>query len=408
MKNINSSNFTGMSKSNSLLLFSLMAILLLFSGCKKDNETLSSAVVWCGFHHDWTYNHRVNRMGDWLATTSFDNSSISNYHSAASGIGPDRNDYKAYYSTIDYNSNLIEFATISDTVILQGEEETIATERVTLQANFEQKTQPVATVLLNGFDTYSRPEGSPNLVGDGDADKLNNLGISVSNIMVENNGESTLVTFEVEYSLGGNCSSPECSSGNTNDWFDYFLNAHFQVIVADASIINLGSINVSQAYSWERPMNNGTNEIFAEDFSISDQSITGLPGFEQAFVGFSSFNFQAEKGFGGFSGQSFEFPHMLTFNVAIPNIQYNSENGATNFDVDLFFKNWTRPIPIFSFGGGGSVEMDAEVIMVQVADPSMKIKHEFLQDEIIWLTNPLDPAPPNIDASLNENPIVTN
>lgn len=33
---------------------------------KDSFNTESATVFWQGFYHDWGYNHRVNRMGDWI------------------------------------------------------------------------------------------------------------------------------------------------------------------------------------------------------------------------------------------------------------------------------------------------------------------------------------------------------
>ena len=44
---------------------------------------------------------------------------------------------------------------------------------------------------------------------------------------------------------------------------------------------------------------------------------------------------RADKGFGGFDGQSFEYPHMLNFDAAVYNEEYNPSTGAIEASADL-------------------------------------------------------------------------
>jgi len=48
-------------------------------------------VLWQGFHHRWTYNHRLNRHGDWVEHLERDGDRVAARvnHSAASGSGAD-------------------------------------------------------------------------------------------------------------------------------------------------------------------------------------------------------------------------------------------------------------------------------------------------------------------------------
>ena len=75
---------------------------LCIASCGSDTiEVKNATTIWQGFHHVWEYNHRVNRMGDWLTDIDYDNGySANSYHSAASGIGPDKCDYSTFLTQL--------------------------------------------------------------------------------------------------------------------------------------------------------------------------------------------------------------------------------------------------------------------------------------------------------------------
>src|SRR4051794_2533027 len=58
--------------------------------------------VWQGFRHSWTYNHRLNRIGNWLeaGARSGDSLEITAGHSAASGSGRDEASFTGYHTAV--------------------------------------------------------------------------------------------------------------------------------------------------------------------------------------------------------------------------------------------------------------------------------------------------------------------
>jgi hypothetical protein len=386
-----------------LLLFAL-TISALFS-CKKDDASnFKYSTIWQGFHHVWEYNHRVNRMGDWLEDIDVSvNYSANAYHSAASGIGPDKNEYTTFLTRVK-TSKEIHFSHLKREIILKGEEGTIDAQTIQLSVEIPSALITDAIVLLNGFDLYARPPGSEALLGDGDADKLFNFSVNTSAVSINVNGNITTLDFELNTTLGADCASLECSSGAENDFFDYLLTVHLQVIAGESGSLHTTSETLNQNYAWERPMNNSSNEIFQEDFVIENININGEMGYSIGFPSIQGFSFQTEKGWGGFNGQAFEYPHMQTFNLATRPIQYVPENGQLQMEADIFFKNWAAPVPFFSYGAGGAVNMQMEVALVQMLDAQSTAQPFSLMDEIIWLTNPTNPAPPNIEVSINVLP----
>jgi hypothetical protein len=383
------------------VIFFALVTSLLFSCKKEDAADYRYTTIWQGFHHVWEYNHRVNRMGDWIDDINLGVDYNANaYHSAASGIGPDKNEYTTFLTRVK-TSKEIHFSNLKKEIIIQGMEGTVEAQSFQLSVEIPATSITDAVVLLNGFDIYARPVGSEQLLGDGDADKLFNLSINTSSISINPSGNTTTINFELNTTLGADCASVECSSGSENDFFDYLLTMHLQIIAGENGSLKVTSESLAQNYSWERPRNNGSNEIFQEDFVIDNINITGSVGYTVGFPGIQGFNFQAEKGLGGFNGQSFEYPHMQTFNLAARPIKYTPTSGLLQMEADIFFKNWAAPVPFFSYGAGGAVNFEMNLALVQILDEGSSLESYQLIDEIIWLTNPLEPAPPNIEASLN-------
>lgn len=356
----------------------------------------NASTIWRGFNHNWGYNHRVNRMGDWIQDISYENGyKARSFHSAASGIGADRCKYNTYLTGIKTSPDF-HFADVSNESVLAAKEETIVNSTITLSATFPKINQPHAIVLLNGFDMYSRVSGE-NLLGDGASDKLFHFGIQPKNIIINSDGDNTVVEFDVDLSLGGACASLECSSGANNDYFDYMLKSYYQVIVADESKFATTNKTLNNSYSWAKPNGGQNNEIEAADYAQNEVSIQGESDFNIGLCGISSFLFKTEKGFGGFGGNSFEYPHMLAFNMAIDNLNYSPSDGTMQLDAALFFKNWQKPIPFISFGSAGSVDFSMDVELLQFKDKWATYKNYQLKDEIEWWTTPFDPAPPNTE-----------
>lgn len=76
----------------SLLIF--FCNLLIAQEIKPHNK----AIIWRGMEHKWTYNHRINRMGNYV---SFDGKKGYSLHSSATGLGSDSSFSKTYYTYVE-------------------------------------------------------------------------------------------------------------------------------------------------------------------------------------------------------------------------------------------------------------------------------------------------------------------
>src|SRR5688572_1462843 len=62
------------------------------------------AIVWQGFNHRWTYNHRLNRLGDWVDHERREGQTVEGTasHAAASGSGEDADEatWRSFHAAV--------------------------------------------------------------------------------------------------------------------------------------------------------------------------------------------------------------------------------------------------------------------------------------------------------------------
>src|SRR5437868_4718032 len=88
--------------------------------CKAQSlpVNIHRAIIWQGFHHQWTYNHRINCIGDYVELYIDTSNSPRSTHLSASGSGPDITTYDSYYTLVE--SDDIVFLPADQSIILSG------------------------------------------------------------------------------------------------------------------------------------------------------------------------------------------------------------------------------------------------------------------------------------------------
>ncbi len=168
--------------------------------------------IWQGFSHQWGYNHRINRLGDWVENVSEgDSCTIKGTHSAASGSGADVLDFTQYLTTV--HSDLVETRSGVVTFSLSGKEGEYVAEIQTGEAQFLAASDSTTAyeVLLNGFDLCT--------ANGAKADKIQSLDMAIDSVWRERG--SQIVHFRIKAALKFSCSSPECEP--LNQIVDYRL-----------------------------------------------------------------------------------------------------------------------------------------------------------------------------------------
>ena len=168
---------------------------------KEATTNTDVALIWRGFDHQWTYNHRLNRLGSYIQNTEFCQFpyEATLCHTAATGTGSDVGMYNTYYSYIAAKN--VHFQSGAAAFELKGKEGKLChiTQTLTVNLNALNKTNMGHyEVVLNGFD----------IVSVNKADKLEMIQLSIDNTVYL--PETHQIQFTVCAALSAKCQSIEC------------------------------------------------------------------------------------------------------------------------------------------------------------------------------------------------------
>jgi hypothetical protein len=359
-----------------------------------DSFSVSNATVfWQGFYHDWSYNHRINRIGDWIQSVAENDNGIRAIfsHSGATGSGSDVLSYLSYFTYL--KTDKAKFFSSSVNTAIRGREATTTTKIITVKGKWPAalKNYNKGIIVLNGFDMYCSSSDNGKIMGTGSADKLSDFFIEVDKLRI--NGEE--FEFDLTVKLGADCDSPECLnfSPGDNEWFDYQLNVAYQVIAYNDGVHNTKK-ELSQNYSWRKPFKTrpdiDPNEIFRRDKEFKDLKIQGISGYLVGIPLLNKIEINLPKGKGGLVRKRMETPHLLSLDVAITDFTYNTSTGLCVYDADLFFKNWKTNMHPLAYGNDGKASISVGVNLLQINDANAKVEVQSVKGNINWQTTQLE------------------
>lgn len=353
----------------------------------------NATVLWQGFYHDWSYNHRLNRLGDWMQDIKSNDGKFqaSFNHSAASGSGSDILNYLTYFTYLRTTKARFLSSTVS--TVVRGREATTTTKIITVKGVLppELRNYKHAVVVLNGFDLYCRSSDDGQVMGTSNADKLSQLFLEVDKLKFT--GDE--FEFDLAIKLGADCDSPECLnlSPGDNEWFDYQLTTAYQLIAFNDDARSTNS-SLQQYYSWRKPFKTrpdmDPNEIFRNNFTLINKTIKGAAGFNIGIPVINKIDINLPKGKGGLLRKRLETPHLLSLDIAITDYTYNSSTGICTYNADLFFKNWKPDMHPLSYGNDGKAYINLGLRLLQVNDPAAIVEIQSIKGKINWETSQLD------------------
>ena len=301
-------------------------------------------IVWMGFEHAWTYNHRLNRLGDYIEQPKFEgyDHPVKHIHTGATGVGWDDALFTSYYTSIESKDIGFQSGNVKlDLVNKEGEKAAVKSKIVIpLQGNLQNKDKIVA--LLNGFD----------LVANTRADKLKMMSVELSDPIY--NEEKTSVELEVEIGFIANCGSLECNRFIQR--YNYTLTIQYLLVAGNKSDFNSKEKSFLKPYEWDK------KDSFED--GIINESVQGKPNFEQASIGFKSIIINMDR------------DHWLVdWNTAIHPQFYNATTGKMDFAMDLLLKQWKKKIDSpfkfqskFSKRKDGWAYVSGSVVLLQFKD----------------------------------------
>lgn len=213
-----------------LLAFSLINNDLSAQEIKPYNK----ALIWRGFQHRWTYNHRISRIG---SSVSYDNGQGYCHHYSATGLGSDSTFATTYYTYVESPNVCFKETTIK--ILINGKEGDLLTksEHVYLDLDAWMLDKHYYTVLVNGFEVKSMIK----------ADQLQLLRFLVEDPLYVK--ETSQVHLTANFNLVTNCRTLECEL--FKDQTAYELTLHLLILAFDEGAGEVRNSYTTRNYVWD-------------------------------------------------------------------------------------------------------------------------------------------------------------
>lgn len=318
----------------------------------------NQAVIWRGFQHSWSYNHRLNRLGSYVAPQQ--DSGYVSVHTSATGVGADSTFFTENYTYIEspdvfFQASTQEFAMDTKEGSLVSQ-----TAEVTIPADPNMRGKGKYIVILNGFDIVAKQR----------ADKMALFHMHVEEATYA--PEVNEIRFKLHISLVCACKSFECSKFNQKVM--YRVQVHCLVIAGEEETLHADQATCYKDYLWGRRY-----EVYEIPQS---RKIKGVPNdqFGTAALGIKSIDITLDQ------------EHWLVeWNQAVTPLRYDPKTGEMEFSFNLFFKEWEYQMKKFSvfptrskFSSKtkGWASMGMEVVLLQFKNA--KTTHMHRSGSLFW------------------------
>src|ERR1043165_1115708 len=286
--------------------FLYTVILLTGSTTYAQLQPQNTTIVWRGFEHEWTYNHRCNRLGDFV--TCNDGKPQAG-HISATGLGADSTYFNSYYTLV--SSPDLSFKEGVSNIRIKTMEKQLAegTYDVFVPCDDRLKNRDHYSTFLNGFTV--RSERAP--------DKIQLLRLHVEDpVYVPADNQ---LKFTINYSFVFNCQSVECPQ--VTDKVDYELTVYYLIAAYDEANATVSQYFFSNSYIWTRKEDLGPGPEQKMACGVAD------PKFKKAFTGIKAMSLVLNEA------------HWLGgFNSSVLQTAYDTVTGCAQLEVDLLFKEW--------------------------------------------------------------------
>jgi len=330
------------------------------------------AFIWRGFNHQWTYNHRLNRMGDYLKQEDCTASgtgelprvtcSGSVHHTGASGTGADELTFASHYTQIA--SAAAGFRPARVELHLQGREQREIRREKTVELSVgSDAAEQTHVALLNGYDLHTTRKAR--------AKKPKRFRVWVTD-QPSYHPEDGTVSVGVGALIDVNCDSVECKTQKGR--------VHYRIELR-AMLISSGSMEVTSRrfetnYKWNRREEIGINR---SALNWNRQGIRGrAKKYPVGLVGFREIDFNLGKR-GKYKDHWF-----VRWENSIRDPRYRQQIGRASFDLNLFFKEWNRKVKrrVTSIARKGDATITSELILVQL--PEGRVGYEQATGSLKW------------------------
>ncbi len=285
------------------------------SGVNVITSYEDAIVLWRGFGHQWTYNHRLNRLGSYIENPKKVDYpyKASLHHTSATGTGADVGIYDGQYTFIAANG--VNMMSGEENLAFEGKEGKLHIASKIIEVDYPGINYPEGTfeVVLNGFDIASEQK----------ADKLHMFRLSVGEVEYVTLADK--IRFRLDVALLVRCQSLECNRFNNK--FEYDLKVKYVVLNGGSGFKSLEK-NLHKVYDW-----NKNEELEAK---ATPKQIQGIGGnvYPDAAIAFKSISITLNQ------------PHwFLEWHSSIQprhvSNYYNPSTGIYKYNSTMLFKQWT-------------------------------------------------------------------
>lgn len=318
--------------------------------------------IWQGFRHSWTYNHRLNRIGNWLEADVRDGDflEVTLGHSAASGSGRDKASFSGYCTAV--RAAGVHYHEMRRTISISAREQEsqVFQREIRLGRDAVPADCDTFAAVLAGFDLWSEK----------DADKLASFHLATT--VPQRDARTGEIAFVLLGALNVDCDSPECDNFQTTGGLiasiiagatlggnlgglpgllagaafgglfakldittDYTLVVRLAVIAGRSDTLRAHLSTAQNTYSW------GTDEVISrakEGVVRVEMEGDHNPRWRHTVPAITQLSLEVTRQRGLLRPDT--AMHMLEWDMAV--IPVASRGDRCTADIELFFRNWTN------------------------------------------------------------------
>ncbi|BDS11297.1 hypothetical protein [Aureispira anguillae] len=344
-------------------------------------QPYNKALIWRGFEHKWTYNHRINRIGSLVSMQKDQGYCI---HYSATGLGSDSTFATTYYSYVEAPN--VYFKETEVKILVNGNEGDLLTKAENIYLDLDEWMQNKAhyDVLVNGFEVKSMIK----------SDQLQLLQFLVEDPQYTK--ETQQIYLTANFNLVTNCRTLECEL--FKDKTAYELTLHLLILGFDEDVAEVRNSYTTRNYAWDTSVE---VEELSKKLTISGQK----DHYPAACLGI--------KGLGIVLNEEH---WLLELNNYVTPLSYNPQNGQMDSHINMKVVAWNNGMENFSVAPfkaefakrkSGFAMLDTNPSLIQFSNA--KIKHGKSTTSLYWKgQNKSAEAPEaesikNISSNLNFN-----
>jgi hypothetical protein len=328
-----------------------------FITAAQDNiEHYNKALIWRGYEHAWTYNHRLNRLGSYV---KFEDGQPIAVHASATGLGSDSTDAITCFSYVETANVCFKEAEVK--IQLAGDEGDLMLKEQITNIDLEPWMQGKEHygAILNGFEIRSIRK----------ADQLQMCSFEVENPQyIQQTNQIQLTTH---FNLVTNCRTIECSLFKNKT--SYELTLHVLLFAYDGQHADFNRGTATRSYEWDTQI-----EVIDEPKSVTLRGQKDV--FNEAIIGICGLSIILDS------------EHwLLDANHYVLPLNYDAKSGEMLSQIYMKYVEWSKGMEEFaaskfksSFAkrrsGFAMLNMDIEMVQFKNAN----VLHSEQASSLYW------------------------